>query len=196
WVSVFAGDASLGLGEDEVAYAKWQDIGQPVERIVLLPAEDNFWSVGGPGPCGPDTEMFWDWGLEHGCGEPDCRPGCARCEPFLAADGIAPSNEGRGYVMRRIVRRAVQQAGRVGLEPPYLARLADVVIEQMKSGYPELEDHRDDIHRILSGEEERFGQTLARGMRLFAEVAQKGGDIAGEDAFRLHDTSGFPLAQP
>jgi len=282
WVSVFAGDASLGLGEDEVAYAKWQDIGQPVERIVLLPAEDNFWSVGGPGPCGPDTEMFWDWGLEHGCGEPDCRPGCARCErflefwnlvfmefeqhadgtltplpkqnvdtgmgvertaavlqnvmsvyetdgyqaimrwiadesgvaygdspeatkahriladhgrgmTFLAADGIAPSNEGRGYVMRRIVRRAVQQAGRVGLEPPYLARLADVVIEQMKSGYPELEEHRDDIHRILSGEEERFGQTLARGMRLFDEVAQRGGDISGDDAFRLHDTYGFPL---
>jgi alanyl-tRNA synthetase len=112
---------------------------------------------------------------------------------FLAADGVAPSNEGRGYVMRRIVRRAVQQAGRVGLEPPYLSRLADVVIEQMKPGYPELEQHRDDIHRILSAEEERFGQTLVRGMRLFEEVAQKGGDIPGEDAFRLHDTYGFPL---
>src|SRR5204863_5688310 len=112
---------------------------------------------------------------------------------FLAADGVAPSNEGRGYVMRRISRRAVQQGGRVGLEPPYLARLADVVIEEMKSGYPELEQHRDDIHRILSAEEERFGQTLARGMRLFEEIARSGGDIAGEDAFRLHDTYGFPL---
>jgi len=282
WVSVFAGDAELGLGEDEVAYEKWREIGQPVERIVLLPAADNFWSVGGPGPCGPDTEMYWDWGAEHGCGDPDCQPGCTRCErflefwnlvfmefeqhadgkltplpkqnvdtgmgfertaavlqkvmsvyetdgyqaimhwiaeesgvaygdspeatkahriladhgrgmTFLAADGVAPSNEGRGYVMRRIVRRAVQQAGRVGLEPPYLARLADVVIEQMASGYPELEEHRDDIHRILSAEEERFGQTLARGMRLFQEVAQKGGDISGDDAFRLHDTYGFPL---
>jgi alanyl-tRNA synthetase len=95
--------------------------------------------------------------------------------------------------MRRIVRRAVQQAGRVGLEPPYLARLADVVIDEMKSGYPELEEHRDEIHRILSAEEERFGQTLARGLRLFEEVAQKSGDISGEDAFRLHDTYGFPL---
>jgi alanyl-tRNA synthetase len=112
---------------------------------------------------------------------------------FLAADGVSPSNEGRGYVMRRIIRRAVQQAARVGLEPPYLARLADVVIEQMKDGYSELEQHRDEIHRILSAEEERFGQTLARGMRLFEEIAQKGGDIAGEDAFRLHDTYGFPL---
>src|SRR5207302_4715503 len=112
---------------------------------------------------------------------------------FLAADGVAPSNEGRGYVMRRIVRRAVQQAQRVGLEPPYLARLSDVVIEQMRAGYPELEEHRSEIHRILSAEEERFGQTLARGMRLFEEVAAKGGDISGEDAFRLHDTYGFPL---
>jgi alanyl-tRNA synthetase len=282
WVTVFAGDAELGLGEDEVSYEKWQAMGQPVERIVLLPRADNFWSVGGPGPCGPDTEMFWDWGEEHGCRQPDCGPSCTRCErflefwnlvfmsyelhadgtltplpkqnvdtgmgvertaavlqdvmtvyetdiyqaimrwiadesgvaygdspeatkahriladhgrgmTFLAADGVAPSNEGRGYVMRRIVRRAVQQAARVGLEPPYLSRLADVVIEQMKSGYPELEDHRDDIHRILTAEEERFGQTLARGMRLFEEVAENGGDIAGDDAFRLHDTYGFPL---
>jgi alanyl-tRNA synthetase len=282
WVSVFAGDSELGLGEDEEAYNKWREIGQPVERIVLLPRSENFWWVGGPGPCGPDTEMYYDWGEEHGCGEPDCRPSCTRCErflefwnlvfmsfelhadgkvtplpkqnvdtgmgvertaailqnvmsvyesdgyqaimrwiadesgvaygdspeatkahriladhgrgmTFLAADGVAPSNEGRGYVMRRIVRRAVQQAGRVGLEPPYLSRLADVVIEQMKPGYPELEQHRDDIHRILSAEEERFGQTLVRGMRLFEEVAQKGGDIPGEDAFRLHDTYGFPL---
>ncbi|MFL5952315.1 MAG: alanine--tRNA ligase [Gaiellaceae bacterium] len=282
WVSVFAGDSELGLGEDEVAYKKWLEIGQPVERLVLLPRAENFWSVGGPGPCGPDTEMYYDWGEEHGCGEPDCKPACTRCErflefwnlvfmefelhadgkltplpqqnvdtgmgvermaailqnvrtvyetdiyqaimrwiadesgvaygdspeatkahriladhgrgmTFLAADGVAPSNEGRGYVMRRIVRRAVQQAGRVGLEPPYLAQLADVVIEQMKPGYPELEQHRDDIHRILSAEEERFGQTLARGMRLFEEVAGKGGDISGDDAFRLHDTYGFPL---
>src|SRR5947208_884316 len=248
----------------------------------LLPASENFWSVGGPGPCGPDTEMYYDWGVEHGCGEPDCKPSCTRCErflefwnlvfmefeqladgtltplpqqnvdtgmgvertaailqnvmtvyetdgyqaimrwiadesgiaygdspeatkahriladhgrgmTFLAADGVTPSNEGRGYVMRRVIRRAVQQAGRVGLEPPYLARLADVVIEQMRSGYPELEEHRDEIHRVLSAEEERFGQTLARGLRLFEEVAEHGGDISGEDAFRLHDTYGFPL---
>jgi alanyl-tRNA synthetase len=287
WVSVFAGDAELGLGEDEVAYAKWQAMGQPVERIVLLPAVENFWpgaAVEGNwvGPCGPDTEMYWDWGEEHGCGQPDCQPGCTRCErflefwnlvfmefelhadgkltqlpkqnvdtgmgvertaailqnvmsvyetdgyqaimrwiadesgvaygdspeatkahriladhgrgmTFLAVDGVSPSNEGRGYVMRRIVRRAVQQGNRIGLQPPYLVGLADVVIEQMKSGYPELEDHRDDIHRILTAEEERFGQTLARGLRLFEEVAQQGGDISGEEAFRLHDTYGFPL---
>jgi alanyl-tRNA synthetase len=112
---------------------------------------------------------------------------------FLAADGVVPSNEGRGYVMRRIIRRAVQQGNRIGLEPRYLAGLSAVVIEEMKSGYPELEEHRAEIQRILSAEEERFGQTLARGLRLFEEVAQKSGDISGDDAFRLHDTYGFPL---
>jgi alanyl-tRNA synthetase len=282
WVSVFAGDPELGLGEDMVAHDHWVKMGQPAERIVFLPRAENFWSVGGPGPCGPDTEMYYDWGEEHGCGERDCMPSCTRCErflefwnlvfmefelhvdgkltplpkqnvdtgmgvertaailqdvmtvyetdvyqaimrwiaeesgvaygdspeatkahrvladhgrgmTFLAADGIAPSNEGRGYVMRRIIRRAVQQGDRVGLEPPYLARLADVVIEQMKDGYPELEEHRDEIHRILTAEEERFGKTLERGLRLFEEIAQKDNVISGEDAFRLHDTYGFPL---
>ena len=282
WVSVFAGDPELGLGEDDVAYQAWLKIGQPKERLVHLPASENFWSVGGPGPCGPDTEMYYDWGEEHGCGEPDCRPSCTRCErflefwnlvfmefelhadgkltplpeqnvdtgmgvertaailqdvmtvyetdvyqaimrwiaeesgvaygdspeatkahriladhgrgmTFLAADGVAPSNEGRGYVMRRIIRRAVLQGSRVGLEPPYLARLADGVIDQMKSGYPELDEHREEIHRILTAEEHRFGKTLERGVRLFEEIAQQGGDISGEDAFRLHDTYGFPL---
>jgi len=282
WVSVFAGDPELGLGEDTVAYDHWVKIGQPTERIVFLPRAENFWSVGGPGPCGPDTEMYYDWGEEHGCGEPDCQPSCTRCErflefwnlvfmefelhvdgkltplpkenvdtgmgvertaavlqdvmtvyetdvyqaimrwiaeqsgvvygdspeatkahrvladhgrgmTFLAADGIAPSNEGRGYVMRRIIRRAVQQGDRVGLEAPYLAQLSDVVIEHMKDGYPELEEHRDEIHRILTAEEERFGKTLERGLRLFEEVAQRGEIISGEDAFRLHDTYGFPL---
>jgi alanyl-tRNA synthetase len=282
WVSVFAGDPELGLGEDTVAYDHWVKIGQPTERIVFLPTSENFWSVGGPGPCGPDTEMYYDWGEEHGCGEPDCKPSCTRCErflefwnlvfmefelhvdgkltplpkqnvdtgmgvertaailqdvmtvyetdvyqaimgwiaeqsgvaygdspeatkahrvladhgrgmTFLAADGIAPSNEGRGYVMRRIIRRAVQQGARVGLEPPYLAPLADVVIERMKAGYPELEEHREEIHRVLTAEEERFGKTLERGLRLFEEVAESNEAISGEDAFRLHDTYGFPL---
>src|SRR5581483_805502 len=82
WVSVFAGDPELGLDEDEVAVRAWERLGQPPERIVRLPASENFWSVGGPGPCGPDSEMYYDRGEETGCGRPDCAPGCA-CERFL-----------------------------------------------------------------------------------------------------------------
>jgi len=280
WVTVFAGDPELGLDEDEVAIAAWERMGMPPERIVRLPRADNFWSVGGPGPCGPDSEMFFDWGEDVGCGRAECRPGC-ECERFLefwnlvfmefelhadgsltplpkqnidtgmgleraarilqqadsvydtdgyqtlmswiaaesgvaygesdhatkahriladhgrgmtvlAADGVTPSNEGRGYVMRRVIRRAVQQAGRIGLEAPFLAGLAGVVVEQMGEAYPELPRAREEIERVLTAEEERFGETLARGLTLFEEAAADG-EISGEEAFRLHDTYGFPL---
>jgi alanyl-tRNA synthetase len=111
---------------------------------------------------------------------------------FLVADGVTPSNEGRGYILRRVIRRAVQHGARIGLETPFLARLAGVVSDRMGAVYPELVQHRDEIAEVLSGEEERFGQTLATGMKLFEEVAARGA-ISGEDAFRLHDTYGFPL---
>ena len=83
WVSVHAGDPELKLGPDEVAIDLWKKIGMPPERIVPLPSSENFWSVGGPGPCGPDSEIYYDFGPEAGCGEPDCQPGCTRCERFL-----------------------------------------------------------------------------------------------------------------
>src|SRR5205085_6806173 len=111
---------------------------------------------------------------------------------FITEDGVTPSNEGRGYVMRRVIRRAVQQANRIGLEPPFLGRLAGVVVEQMGDAYPELAAARGEVERVLSAEEERFGETLARGLTLFEEAAADG-EIDGEDAFRLHDTYGFPL---
>ncbi len=117
-----------------------------------------------------------------------------RAMTFLASDGVTPSNEGRGYVLRRIVRRALQHGSRIGLEAPFAGRLADVVIELMGSSYPELHDHRAEIHRVLSEEEGRFGQTLTTGMRLFEDVLARSPDgISGEDSFRLHDTYGFPL---
>ncbi|HLX32524.1 MAG TPA: alanine--tRNA ligase [Gaiellaceae bacterium] len=280
WVSVHAGDTELKLGPDEEAIALWQAVGMPAERIVPLPSSENFWSVGGPGPCGPDSEMYWDWGTEVGCAE-GCLPGCTRCERFLefgnlvfmsyelhpdgtltelpsknidtgwglervarvvqqvpsvydtdgyqlimdwvagqsgvaygssedarkahrvladhgrgmtfiASEGVAPSNEGRGYVLRRIVRRAAQHGLRIGMSPPFLPGLADVVIEQMRAAYPELFRHRDEIRRILAAEEERFGETLERGMAIFEEAAAKG-EITGDDAFDLQATYGFPI---
>jgi alanyl-tRNA synthetase len=280
WISVHAGDPGLKLGPDEEAIAHWEAIGMPAERIVPLPSSENFWSVGGPGPCGPDSELYWDWGEDVGCGADDCKPGCTRCERFLefgnlvfmsyelhpdgtltdlpsknidtgwglervarvvqqvpsvydtdgyqlimdwvaeqsgvaygssedatkahrvladhgrgmtfiVAEGVAPSNEGRGYVLRRIVRRAAQHGLRIGMKPPFLPGLADVVVEQMGGAYPELEQHRSEIHRVLAAEEERFGETLERGMEIFEEAAAKG-EITGEDAFTLKATYGFP----
>jgi alanyl-tRNA synthetase len=111
---------------------------------------------------------------------------------FLVADGVTPSNEGRGYVLRRVIRRAILHGSRIGLEAPFLARLAAIVTERMGPVYPELVEGRAEIERILTAEEERFAQTLERGMRLFDEAAARG-VITGEDAFRLHDTYGFPL---
>jgi alanyl-tRNA synthetase len=278
WVTVFAGDPELGLGEDEEAVRLWERIGMPPERIIRLGQAHNFWSVGGPGPCGPDTELFYDRGEEVGCGRVTCAPGCdcerylefwnlvfmefelradgtvtplpkqnvdtglglertatilqdvvsvyetdgyqaimdwiasesgvafgesekatkahriladhGRGMTFIVADGVIPSNEGRGYVLRRIIRRAVQQARTIGLDD--LWRITDVVTEQMASWYPELEQNRGQVQEIVRAEEERFSQTLDRGLGLFEEIAARGA-ISGEDAFLLHDTYGFPL---
>jgi alanyl-tRNA synthetase len=281
WVSVHAGDPELGLGADEEAIALWEAIGMPPERIVPLPSSDNFWSVGGPGPCGPDSEIFYDWGPARGCGEADCLPGCTRCDrflefwnlvfmayeqhadgkltdlpkqnidtglglertaqivqnvgsvydtdgyqlimqwiaeqsgvaygestdatkahrvladhgrgmTFLVAEGITPSNEGRGYVLRRIIRRAAQHGLRIGMEDSFLPGLADTVIEQLGEAYPELVQHRAEIQQVLAAEEERFAETLERGMKVFEEAAA-GGKITGEEAFTLQATFGFPI---
>ncbi|MEP7224716.1 MAG: alanine--tRNA ligase, partial [Actinomycetota bacterium] len=279
WATVHAGDPQLKLGPDEVAIELWRHVGMPAERIVPLPTSENFWSVGGPGPCGPDSELYYDWGPEHGCGEPDCAPGCTRCErflefwnlvfmeyelhadgtltslpaqnidtglglergsailqdvmsvyetdgyrqimdwiaaesgvaygdspaatkahrvladhgrgmTFLVGDGVIPSNEGRGYVLRRIIRRAVQQAQRIGLHE--IHRLSAVVVEQMGEAYPELPEQAEAIARVIRQEEERFGETLERGLRLFEELAGSE-SISGEQAFTLAATYGFPL---
>ncbi len=116
---------------------------------------------------------------------------------FLAAEGVKPGNLARSYILRRVIRRAVQHGSRLGLKPPFLASLAEVVIEQMGGVYPELKEHAKEIKSVLTAEEERFAQTLERGMRLFTDVAKgapaTGGQVSGEDAFKLHDTYGFPL---
>jgi alanyl-tRNA synthetase len=279
WVTVHAGDPQLRLGEDEVAIGLWEGMGVPRERIVPLPSSENFWSVGGPGPCGPDSEIYFDWGEEYGCGAPGCAPACPRCDrflefwnlvfmeyelhpggtltplpkqnvdtgmgverlaaimqgvrsvyetdgyqaimswieresgvawdeseaatkahriladhgrgmTFLVGDGVIPSNEGRGYVLRRIIRRAVQQARKIGLDD--LWRLSDVVVEQTSAWYPELGENRAQIREVLKAEEERFSETLARGLKLFEEVAATG-DISAQDAFTLTATYGFPV---
>jgi alanyl-tRNA synthetase len=115
----------------------------------------------------------------------------SRTAAFLVAEGVAPSNEGRGYVLRRVIRRAVQFGRRLGLEPPFLHELAEVVRKQMGSVYPELEERQEEVGSLIKAEEERFRETLVRGEKLFDEIVAKG-EIGPEDAFRLHDTYGFP----
>src|SRR5437763_1495920 len=110
---------------------------------------------------------------------------------FIAAEGVTPSNEGRGYVLRRVVRRAVQHGLRIGMQSPFLPGLTDVVIEQMGQAYPELIEHRAEIHRVLEAEEERFGVTLENGMAQFEDAAAKG-EITARDIFDLQTTYGFP----
>jgi alanyl-tRNA synthetase len=115
---------------------------------------------------------------------------------FLIADGVVPSNEERGYVLRRVMRRAIHQGRTLGLEPGFLARYADVVREQMGATYPELIEQRASIDKWLESEEESFGRTLDQGMRTLGELVERGraaGEVPAADAFRLHDTFGFPF---
>ena len=122
----------------------------------------------------------------------------ARAAAFLLADGVMPGNEGRPYVLRMIMRRAIRYGRRAGLERPFLHEVADAVVETMGEVYPELVERRALIRRTILAEEERFGQTLAAGLarlaETIAEVRRRGEEvIPGEAAFRLYDTFGFPL---
>ena len=272
--------------EDDEAPHWWSEIaGYPDEAIVRL--EDNWWGPpGASGPCGPDSEIYYDRGVEHGCGRADCKPGCecerfleiwnlvfmqfyqdldgtrtplpkknidtglglertsmvlqgkesvfdtdlfrpiidkfaalantsygkdaktdtslrviadhGRALVFLAADGVLPSNEGRGYIFRRILRRAVRHGKLLGLDKPFLSEAADTVINLMKSHYVELALQRDRIVEILSLEEKKFSQTLNAGLfllnNLLEDLKQRGhAAIPGDQAFKLYDTHGFPL---
>jgi len=117
---------------------------------------------------------------------------------FLVVDGVLPSNEGRGYVLRRIIRRALRHGWMLGVRGDFLWKMVAPLVETMGEAYPELADKRDFVERVLRAEEERFGETLEHGMRIFDEVAARDAvkssrEIPGGDAFRLYDTYGFPV---
>jgi alanyl-tRNA synthetase len=116
---------------------------------------------------------------------------------FLLADGVVPSNEERGYVLRRIMRRAIQQGRKLGIQQRFLGELCDTVTEVMGDAYPELRSQRDTIQKWAASEEESFGRTLEQGERLLAEIIARAKRdetswVDAQDAFRLHDTYGFP----
>jgi len=113
---------------------------------------------------------------------------------FLIVDGVLPSNEGRGYVLRRIIRRALRHGYMLGQKQPFFHKLVPTLVEEMGTAYPELAAKRDTVGRALLAEEERFGETLENGMKVFDEIAARSQKIIpGADAFRLYDTYGFPV---
>ncbi|WP_277381638.1 alanine--tRNA ligase [Stenotrophomonas maltophilia] len=114
---------------------------------------------------------------------------------FLIVDGVLPSNEGRGYVLRRVIRRALRHGWMLGVRQPFFSKLVPTLVAQMGEAYPELPAAADTVTRALQAEEERFAETLDAGMKIFEDVAARAGNgvIPGGDAFRLYDTYGFPL---
>ncbi|MBW6433573.1 alanine--tRNA ligase [Actinoplanes hulinensis] len=285
WITVYQ--------DDDEAIELWRQVGVPAERIQRLGMDDNFWSMGVPGPCGPCSEVCYDRGPAFGpAGGPEANgeryleiwnlvfmqslrgesagggkgdfpilgelpnksidtglgldriaailqgvdtvcetdllaptlatverlagrrfPGRngsdesvsfqvvtehARSTAFLIADGVLPSNEGRGYVLRRLMRRAIRHARSLGIDRPVLAEVVGSVIDNLGTDWPDLRNQRELITAVVSREEETFGVTLRQGTRLLDAAITRtrtsgGTRLAGETAFELHDTYGFPI---
>ncbi|MCJ7522891.1 MAG: alanine--tRNA ligase, partial [Dehalococcoidia bacterium] len=277
WITIYL--------DDDESFGHWRDVGVDAERIVRCGEEDNFWGpAGDTGPCGPCSEIHYDFGEDYGCG-PGCSPSCdcgrfleiwnlvfteyyqdaegkrtplprknidtgmglertaavlqgtrspydtdlfapivqkvagltghrygedekadramrivaehGRALTFLIADGVMPANDGRGYVLRRELRRAALFGRTLGLEKPFLAQVAETVIAGMKKIYPELAANRKAIVKTISAEETRFAETLETGLKMLNQTMKKAGSrtgkiIDGQDIFRLYDTYGFP----
>ncbi len=116
-----------------------------------------------------------------------------RCLSFSIADGIMPSSDGRGYVLRRILRRAVRYGRSLGFKDAFFYKLADVVVESFGEAFPELRKNRDRVVKVLKAEEESFSRTLDKGLEVFESMLDGSATISGEDVFKLYDTYGFPL---
>ncbi|MBW2607208.1 MAG: alanine--tRNA ligase [Deltaproteobacteria bacterium] len=279
WISIYL--------DDDEAHDLWhRNIGVPEDRIVRFGEEDNFWSMGDTGPCGPCSEIHLDRGEAFGCGKPECKLGCdcdrfleiwnlvfmqfnrdvdgkmtplpkpsidtglglermvsliqdvptnydtdlilpimkkaedlsekkigeskeadvamkviadhSRAAAFLIGDGVFPSNEGRGYVLRRIMRRAIRYGRNIGLTKPFLHKTAGVVFDIMKGAYPELIEASAFINNVIKNEEVRFSETLDNGLKLLndtlSEIKAKGeNEVPGNIIFKLYDTYGFPV---
>ena len=117
----------------------------------------------------------------------------ARAATFMISDGIIPSNEGRGYVLRRIIRRAVRHGKLIGINRPFFTELCEAVINENKSGYSELIEKKELITKVTSNEEASFNKTIDQGLAMLEELTKNGGMLSGEDAFKLYDTYGFPF---
>ena len=276
---------SVYLDDDE-AYDIWtRKVGIAPDHMVRMGKEDNFWEHGS-GPCGPCSEIYFDRGIEYGCGKPTCGPGCdcdrfmeiwnlvfsqfdsdgkghyerlprpnidtgmglerlacvmqgvgnlfevdtvqsvlhhvehisgktygqnektdisirvitdhIRSCTFMVSDGILPSNEGRGYVLRRLLRRAARHGRLLGIQGPFLVDLVETVIRSSESAYPELREHDAYIKKVIGTEEGNFARTIDAGMNILTgliDAMEKAHQhvLSGLDVFKLNDTFGFPL---
>ncbi len=117
----------------------------------------------------------------------------ARAATFMISDGIIPSNEGRGYVLRRIIRRAVRHGKLIGINRPFFMELCEAVINENKAGYPELIEKKELISKVITNEETSFNKTIDQGLAMLETLTKNGGVLSGEDAFKLYDTYGFPV---
>ena len=188
-------------GKMEALPAPSVDTGMGLERITAVAqgVESNY-----------DTDLFKPYlaeiesltGRQYGVSELDdvsfrVIADHVRATTFLITDGVMPGNEGRGYVLRKIMRRAMRHGKRLGLEEPFLHHLTGTVVEQMQETYPELLLGRELVGRIVRAEEERFKTTLATGIvaleKMLDKAQKNGGQLAGPDAFKLYDTFGLPL---
>ncbi len=276
-VTCFAGDSDAP--KDEETALLWEKTGIPKSRIYFLGKSDNWWGPAGKtGPCGPDTEMFFDTG-KRACGA-DCRPGCScgkyfeiwndvfmqynktaggkfeplkqrnidtgfgvernltvlnglddsyrnelfwpiiqeiekasgnsyeteenkrpmrviadhiRASVFVIAEGIIPSNTEQGYVLRRLIRRSIRFGREIGIQEPFTSKVASEVIKIMGSVYPEIKNKETVITEELSVEENKFSQTIAKGLKEFSKFFDKNKSLCGADAFFLYESYGFPL---
>ena len=283
WVTVYEKD-------DEAAELWKKEAGVSPDRILRFGDKDNFWSMGETGPCGPCSEIYYDYGDKYGCGKSTCAMGCScdrfveiwnlvfmqferladsqggiktrplpkpsidtgmglerlaaivqgghsnyesdlftpliheverltgksygkeeemdvsirvlsdhiRACAFLIADGVQPSNDGRGYVLRRILRRAIRHGKNLGMNEPFFYKLSDRVRKEMSGVYPELESQKEIITRTIRSEEEKFLETLDKGLGMIREELErvkgtKEKVISGEIVFKLYDTYGFPI---
>jgi alanyl-tRNA synthetase len=278
YVTVYRGSEELGLPPDDISAAAWERAGIPRDHIVYLGDEDNFWSAGDTGPCGPSTEVFYDTGPEHGPqyhpgGEFDTagryieiwnagvfmefnrRPGGAleplrftsvdtgsglermamvlqgcdsvyetdlfrpivdatlaalasgqpspsdvrqiadhvRAAVLILGEGVTPSNEGRGYIPRRLLRTAIATATQAGTDDFDLDQVARAAIGQLERSYPQLADRAEQVLDLLGREQRDFGRVVRRGLaQLNALAASPDFEISGEDAFTLVATHGLP----
>ena len=202
WNDVFTQFEGDGKGNYEELATKNIDTGMGLERLAVVVQDvDSIFDV--DTICSLREKVCAIAGKEYGKEYKDdvsirLITDHIRSATFLISDGVMPTNEGRGYVLRRLIRRAARHGRLLGIEGTFLAELSKEVIEGSKAGYPELEEKKEFIFKVLTNEENQFNKTIDQGLRILAdmedEMAAKGEKtLSGENAFKLYDTYGFPL---